>query len=86
IDEIQGIEFLKVGVGVLGNGMSYSSKEFWKILAQSDMIIGKGQGNYESLSDRGKIFFLLMAKCPVIAKDLGVSIGDTILKLSEGLK
>ncbi len=86
IDEVQGIEFLKVGVDVSGNGMKYSSKEFGTILAKSDMIIGKGQGNYESLSGHGKIFFLLMAKCPVIAKDIGVSIGDTILKLSEGLK
>ncbi|MDD2665739.1 MAG: ARMT1-like domain-containing protein [Methanocellales archaeon] len=86
IDEIQCIEFLKVGVGVPGKGMNYSSKEFWKILAQSDMVIGKGQGNYEALSGHGKIFFLLTAKCPVIAKDLGVAIGDTILKLSDGLK
>lgn len=86
IDEIQGTEFLKVGVDAIGKGMNYSSKEFWTILSQSDMIIGKGQGNYEALSDRGKIFFLLMAKCPVIAKDLGFTIGDTILKLSDGLK
>ncbi len=86
IDEIPSIEFLQVGFDVLGNGMKYPSEEFWTILTQSDMVIGKGQGNYELLSDRGKIFFLLMAKCPVIAKDLGVSIGDIILKLRGGLK
>jgi len=84
IDEIQGIEFLKVGVGVPGTGMERSSKEFLAILAQSDMVIGKGQGNYEALSDRGKIFFLLMAKCPVIAEDIGVAIGDIILKVGKG--
>jgi hypothetical protein len=86
VDGIPGIEFLKVGIGVPGTGMERSSKEFLNVLAQSDMVIGKGQGNYEALSDRGRIFFLLMAKCPVIAKDLGVAVGDIILKLGKGLK
>ncbi|MFP3871475.1 MAG: ARMT1-like domain-containing protein, partial [Candidatus Natronoplasma sp.] len=41
----------------------------------------KGQGNYEALSEvSANIFFLLKAKCPVIADDLGVKIGDIILK------
>jgi uncharacterized protein with ATP-grasp and redox domains len=47
----------------------------------ADMIISKGQGNYESLSEEdGNIFFMLLAKCPVIAADLGVEIGDAVLK------
>ena len=41
----------------------------------------KGQGNYESLNEeRDNIFFLLRAKCPLIAELLGVNIGDAILK------
>jgi uncharacterized protein with ATP-grasp and redox domains len=44
------------------------------------MIISKGQGNYESLSEEDRVFFLLKAKCPVVARELGVNIGDTILK------
>ncbi|MBA7493813.1 hypothetical protein ES702_04378 [subsurface metagenome] len=45
------------------------------------MIISKGQGNYETLSGEDKaIFFLLKAKCPVIAKDLGCKAGDIVLK------
>ena len=47
-------------------------------------MIAKGQGNYESLSEEtGPLFFLLKAKCPVIAQDLGVRVGDTILKKVE---
>lgn len=45
------------------------------------MIISKGQGNYEALSEESSpIFFLLIAKCPVIAKHIGCGIGDFILQ------
>lgn len=39
------------------------------------MIIAKGQGNYESLSesDRNHIFFLFMAKCDAVASSLNVA-------------
>ena len=50
----------------------------------ADMVIAKGQGNYESLSnERGPLFFLLKAKCPVVAEDLGVAVGDIVLRRSE---
>jgi len=49
---------------------------------QADLIIAKGQGNYETLSDvtDKDIFFLLKVKCPVIAKDLGCDTGDIVVK------
>ena len=44
---------------------------------QCDMIISKGQGNYETLCGVDKrIYFLFLAKCPVIAGDAGVKEGD----------
>lgn len=53
----------------------------------ADMIISKGQGNYESLSEEGgNIFFMLLAKCPVIAADLGVEIRSAVLKHKSGVK
>jgi hypothetical protein len=40
-------------------------------------VFGKGQVNYETLSQQGpKVFFLLQAKCPVIARDQGVEAGS----------
>lgn len=49
----------------------------------ADLVIVKGQGNYESLSEEtGPLFFLLKVKCPVLARDLGAHMGDTILKRS----
>ena len=54
--------------------------EFVGIYRSADMIISKGQGNYETLSEEaGNIFFMLLAKCPVIAADLGVKIGGAVL-------
>lgn len=69
------------GTDAPGLVLNTCSKEFKKTYEESDFIISKGQGNYEALSDEKKnIFFLLKAKCPVIARDLSVSVGDIILK------
>jgi len=48
---------------------------------KADMIISKGQGNYEGLSSvQRPVFFLLKAKCHIIAKEIGVQEDDIILK------
>ena len=48
-------------------------EEFQKVYREADVIIAKGQANYESLSEENKnIYFLLMTKCKVIADDIGV--------------
>ncbi len=54
---------------------------FMEQLRKADMIISKGQGNYEGLSKEPlPLFFLLKVKCHVIARDLGVSENSIILK------
>lgn len=64
-----------------GTILELCSPEFMKIYNSADIIISKGQGNYEGLSDaKRSIFFLLKAKCPVIARDLNVKLNDIILK------
>jgi uncharacterized protein with ATP-grasp and redox domains len=80
LDTIPGLDFIKVDVGIPGTGYKRNDKEFLEILEKSDMVISKGQGNYEALSDIKGIYFLLLAKCPVIARDLGVEVGDIIFK------
>ncbi|MBU8914041.1 MAG: DUF89 family protein [Spirochaetales bacterium] len=56
------------------------SDEFLDRFESAEMIISKGQGNYEGLSNVERpIFVLLKAKCQVIANDLGVDTGDIIL-------
>lgn len=57
------------------------SENFLEKFNASDMVISKGQGNYEGLSNvHRSIFFLLKAKCHVIADDLNVKENDIILK------
>lgn len=48
-----------------------------------DIIITKGQGNYESLSDVNGIYFLLVVKCSLISRELGASIGEMVFKKSS---
>ena len=46
-----------------------------------DMVISKGQGNYEGLSNVDRsLFFLLKAKCHIIANDLNTKENDIVLK------
>ncbi|MDD5173743.1 MAG: ARMT1-like domain-containing protein [Candidatus Omnitrophica bacterium] len=68
------------GVDTPGTVLSLCSKKFLKIFKRADMVISKGQGNFEALSDcKRPVFFLFMAKCPVIAKDVKCGLGDVIL-------
>jgi uncharacterized protein with ATP-grasp and redox domains len=55
-----------------------------KIFQAADLIISKGQGNYEGLSEEARpVFFLLKAKCSVIAHDVGVRQGSIVLKKAK---
>jgi uncharacterized protein with ATP-grasp and redox domains len=65
-----------------GTILSDCSAEFREKYEAADLLISKGQGNYETLSGmKGKrIFYLLKAKCPVLAGDLGVPQGSLIVK------
>lgn len=63
-----------------GTIMKYCSPEFIELFQDAELIVSKGQGNYESLSEEDKsIFFLFKAKCPVIAEDVGCKVGEMIL-------
>jgi len=68
------------GLDAPGTILTLCAKDFLKIYRSADMVISKGQGNFEALSrTKREVFFLFMAKCPVIAKDVGCEIGDVIL-------
>jgi len=57
---------------------------FKKHFQEADIVISKGQGNYETLSEeKREIFFLLKAKCPVVADRIGVNVGDYVLKCNR---
>jgi len=56
------------------------------IYDSAELIISKGQGNFESLNEEDKkIYFLFSVKCPVISKELNAPEGGLILMHSEKL-
>ncbi len=62
--------------------LSYASKEFYDIFESSDMVVSKGQGNYEGLSDVYRdVFFMLVVKCPLVARDIDSEMARLILKV-----
>lgn len=76
-------EVISCGARSPGTILSRCSENFIKVYEKADLVIAKGQGNYESLSEEKKnIFFLLQAKCDVLARDLGVPVGSIVAKWS----
>jgi uncharacterized protein with ATP-grasp and redox domains len=73
---------ISIGTDCMGVLFRECSPKFLKEFENSNFVISKGQGNYESLNDiqHKEIFFLLKVKCPIIAEDIGVETGSAILK------
>ncbi len=68
------------GVPTPGTVMKFTTPQFLELFNSSDMVISKGQGNFEALSDEEReIFFLLLTKCEVIAKHVNSHVGDILL-------
>jgi uncharacterized protein with ATP-grasp and redox domains len=71
---------ISTGSDAPGILLGESSEEFLKMYQTSDLIISKGQGNFESLwGEKKKIFFLFRVKCAVVARHLGSEEGDIVL-------
>jgi uncharacterized protein with ATP-grasp and redox domains len=53
---------------------------FVEALETASLVIAKGQGNYETMSGIERpVLFLLRAKCPVVAEDIGVPLGSMVI-------
>ncbi|HOL39879.1 MAG TPA: ARMT1-like domain-containing protein [Dictyoglomaceae bacterium] len=72
-------KLISSGSGTVGKIPEFGSKEFQELFYNSKLIISKGQANYENLEGRGyNIFFLLKAKCELVAQNLEVNFGDLV--------
>ena len=75
LKEIPNISFRIIGNALYSSSPSRDSNEVKKWITDHDIVFAKGQGNYEGFSSfkkLKKIYFLLMAKCPIVARDLNV--------------
>jgi uncharacterized protein with ATP-grasp and redox domains len=77
-------EIVDNGLDASGTILPRCSKEFWRLYNEAELVIAKGQANYETLSEESeKVFFLLQTKCQVIARDVGVPVGSIVLKQGQ---
>lgn len=73
------VEVIDNGSDAPGTILADCSEEFRRRFADADLIIAKGQGNFETLSDEdANIFFLFKAKCPVIADHVDLPVGTHV--------
>ena len=75
---------VSTGCDAPGMLLDECSEAFLDIFYAADIVISKGQGNYETLSDCDRnMFFLLKAKCPVLAGLLDVDLNEYVFKYNE---
>ncbi len=67
------------GIGTL---LETCSQDFRNEYRAADLIISKGQANYETLMQERdeRVFFLFKVKCPVVASHLGRPDGDIVIR------
>ena len=73
-------EVIDNGDSLLTTLLRRTSPEFNRAFYGADVVIAKGMGNYEGLygCDRGDIWFLMIAKCNVIARLTGTPRGSIL--------
>jgi damage-control phosphatase, subfamily I len=70
------VEVIDNGSDAAGTILTDCSAAFRKRFEQADLIIAKGQGNFETLSGvAANIFFLFKVKCPVVSRQIGLPLG-----------
>ncbi len=73
------------GSDKVGTWIEDCSEEFRDIFYGSDVVISKGQANFETLNDSDRdIFFLLIAKCEPIASETKGRVKELIFKYKRG--
>jgi len=77
----QDAQIVSTGSDAPGTILDRCSEEFRRLYDRAELVLAKGQANYETLSEQGpRVFFLLQTKCPVIARDVGVPVQSIVLK------
>ena len=68
------------GSNIPGIVLDLCSEEFRELFYAADVVLSKGQGNFETLSEVGRdVFFVLTVKCKVVARHLGLPRGASVL-------
>lgn len=64
-------QIINNGADLPGTDLLEVSEEFKKVFDEADVVIAKGQGNFESLSGCGKnVYYLFLCKCDMMIQKL----------------
>ncbi len=81
------VRVISNGSDAPGTVLEECDADFLKRFIQADLVIAKGQGNFETLSAAPRdICFLFKVKCPVISSNVGLPLGTQALLWSRAGK
>ena len=76
------VKVITTGCDAIGVNFQEASQEFLREFERADIVIAKGMGNFESLTEYSiekPVYYIFKAKCPPVAQFLDVEVGDNIL-------
>jgi uncharacterized protein with ATP-grasp and redox domains len=80
LTDLANVKIISNGTDIPGTLLHQAPEEFMHLFRTADVVISKGQGNFEMLNESGRpIWFLLKVKCPVLSRYVGLPMGDMIL-------
>lgn len=75
------VEVIDNGTDGAGTLLDTCSMDFQQRFKRADLVIAKGQANYETLDDCGReVFFLLKIKCPLVGQHIGREVGSLVIQ------
>ncbi len=79
------VEVIDNGSDAPGTILADCSEAFRQRFRRADLIIAKGQGNFETLSgNESRVAFLFKVKCAVVSRQVGLTVGSHALVCSDG--
>ncbi|HPF20645.1 MAG TPA: ARMT1-like domain-containing protein [Syntrophomonas sp.] len=74
-------EIINNGSNIPGTDLAYTTPSFKKIFYQADVVIAKGQGNFETLYGcrKANLYYLFLCKCNLFMSRLGAKQNDLVL-------
>ena len=80
-------DVIESGSTIAGTNLNECSLEFLDLFNKADLVISKGQGNFETLLNEVRpIYFLFKVKCESIANRCGLTVGASALYINRKKK
>ncbi len=80
-------ELIDSGSSFAGTIPELTSQPFRGLFEEADLVISKGQGNYETLENTGReVFFVFKVKCAFVARYSCLPLGSLLIGRGESLR